>query len=523
MLALALATSLGLASSQGALATVGGTPITEEDLRARAGSGDRKAALDRLIGEVLLAQQGYREGLASDPEVARRREAARRRLAAERFVAVELPAAVSEDQLRELFHANGDEVRLDLVARATEEEANAALGRLTGGADLGLEALSSLDPKSKSGGGLLGWRKRRELQPSVAELAFRAPLATFVGPVKLEHGWAVIRVRERSVADEAGLAQERAGLRRFAEERTRELSRAHLLTQLRKQAAVTLDEAFLKSTSGSLEGSAEQGRHVVAKVRDTEITYAQVAAEVRRAFGANASGHATGPSVKLELANRLVDQALLEDAALERGYGKDPKVLAALGDSERALVGQRYLDTLRASARAPSEAEVQAFYARHRDDWRLPVRRTCAHLVTADEKTAREVKRRLDSGQRFETLAAHFSTDAESAGHGGLIGEIGDDRLDALAKDHGEPALAKAIREAKPGGVGAPVQSRMGWHLLRCEAPSPARVRPLAEVREEIAARLLRERQGQAVERKVAALRQAATVEIDRAALEKAP
>jgi [acyl-carrier-protein] S-malonyltransferase len=52
-------------------------------------------------------------------------------------------------------------------------------------------------------------------------------------------------------------------------------------------------------------------------------------------------------------------------------------------------------------------------------------------------------------------------------------------------------AVERAVFAAAPGEVVGPVEDPLGWHLLRLEATEPARVRPLAEVRDEIARRLL--------------------------------
>ena len=309
---------------------------------------------------------------------------------------------------------------------------------------------------------------------------------------------------ERELGDPATFKAKQAELRDFAGKQLQEQMRSHFIEKLRKRAKVAVDEKFLKSTGTRLSGSPKELEHAVATVGSHTVRFADVAAEVRRLFGGREAGHASGPSVKIEMGWRLVDKLLLADAALRRGLDKDPAVRAVTSAAERDAIVRLLSTRVRAEAKAPEEAAVEAFYKSHFTDFARPALHRCAHILVAVREEAEQLRTRLKNGESFAELARERSRDSATAAAGGPIGDIPADRLEGLAKT--EPALASALR-GKPGEVSEPVKSRAGWHLIRCEPVVPARAAPLAEVKDVIAARISTERGNDAVRRRIADLR----------------
>ncbi|HSN90502.1 MAG TPA: peptidyl-prolyl cis-trans isomerase [Anaeromyxobacteraceae bacterium] len=348
MLPVLLLAALSASPAGEAVATVNDRTVTSADLQARRDAPRphgqpapaRPALLRDAIDAALLEADGYAAGLARDPEVAGQVDAARRRAAAERLVREEIApaAAPSEAQLLELFHAGADEVDLELVALAGEEAARAARARLERGGSLAEEARASLQPESQRSGGRLAPKRRAELPPALAAAAFSAPLGSWSGPVALSPGHAVFRVVARRIADEKGFPDRREQLRAFARKQGTEQARAHALRQLRAREKVALDEAFLLSTAGRVEGSPAEMEQAVAVVGGRAIRYRDVAAELTRLFGGRTGVHGMGGKLKVDLAWLLVDQALLEKEALARGHGDAPEAKAAAALAERRAV-----------------------------------------------------------------------------------------------------------------------------------------------------------------------------------------
>jgi foldase protein PrsA len=81
------------------------------------------------------------------------------------------------------------------------------------------------------------------------------------------------------------------------------------------------------------------------------------------------------------------------------------------------------------------------------------------HILVADEKTAKEVKKKLDGGAKFEDVAKEYSTDEGSKAAGGDLGWFGTGKMD--------PDFEKAAYALKVNEISAPVKSQFGYHIIQ--------------------------------------------------------
>jgi foldase protein PrsA len=81
------------------------------------------------------------------------------------------------------------------------------------------------------------------------------------------------------------------------------------------------------------------------------------------------------------------------------------------------------------------------------------------HILVEDEKTAKEVKAKLDAGGKFEDLAKEYSKDPGSAANGGDLGWFGPGKMVAPFE---EATYALEINE-----ISAPVKSEHGYHIIQ--------------------------------------------------------
>lgn len=157
------------------VAKVNGTPITEEDLRFRmpGAHGGRKAAanpqkaLDDVITEELLYQQGLKIGLDKDPgyqaQIARlerqlanakRAEMTRRVFNTQVAAKIEVTAADAKNYYAQNANQITTELHLGLIAFNSKEQAQEALQKIRGGASfesvargvMGSQAVSGREP-----------------------------------------------------------------------------------------------------------------------------------------------------------------------------------------------------------------------------------------------------------------------------------------------------------------------------------------------------------------------------------------
>jgi parvulin-like peptidyl-prolyl isomerase len=333
-----------------------------EFLRTNTGSQVQPGAfIDGLVDELLLATEARRSGLANAPMTRIAVDSARAKLLAKVYWEQEIVAKANppEEQVRALFHENGDTVRLRLVVLSTRDEAAAALSRLAAGGEFPLEATRSLHRSSNKGGdtGTVG---RKDLDPALTAAAFSAPAGKLFGPVELSPGFAVGEVVERTIADEKDLAAQRPTLEAWARQRFAGQARGHFLSMSRKQKGVVLDERFLASIGKSTSVTEAQADHVIATISGRPVRFRELLPELQN--WASSGGHMFGPAVRIRVAEAHLDNLLLAAAAFDAGFHEHPDVKAALRLTELSALARAQANQLATSvsASAPPEKRERA-------------------------------------------------------------------------------------------------------------------------------------------------------------------
>lgn len=99
------------------------------------------------------------------------------------------------------------------------------------------------------------------------------------------------------------------------------------------------------------------------------------------------------------------------------------------------------------------EKEIKAQYEK------MQTQIQASHILVADEKTAKEVKKKLADGGDFAKLAKEYSTDKKSGAKGGELGyfSVGDMI----------PKFTDAAYDLEVGEISEPVQSQEGFHIIK--------------------------------------------------------
>jgi hypothetical protein len=163
--------------------------------------------------------------------------------------------------------------------------------------------------------------------------------------------------------------------------------------------------------------------------------------------------------------------------------------------------GPRAVARLLAAAVPPpeiDEADIQAEYEAHAAEFEIPESVTLRQILVGTLNEARDLKRRLYRDPRsFDTLAGSRSKGPE-ASVGGFMGTFERGQLPRELED-----VAFSL---EPGSTSAPIETSLGYHVLRVDSRQPARELSLEEARGWIRERLTRERADAAVRAYVAGL-----------------
>ncbi|WJE55759.1 peptidylprolyl isomerase (plasmid) [Bacillus cereus] len=82
-----------------------------------------------------------------------------------------------------------------------------------------------------------------------------------------------------------------------------------------------------------------------------------------------------------------------------------------------------------------------------------------SHILVKDEKTAKEIKEKLNNGEDFAVLAKQYSEDPGSKEKGGELSEFGPGETN--------PEFEEAAYKLEAGQVSDPIKSSHGYHIIK--------------------------------------------------------
>jgi peptidyl-prolyl cis-trans isomerase D len=148
-----------------------------------------------------------------------------------------------------------------------------------------------------------------------------------------------------------------------------------------------------------------------------------------------------------------------------------------------------------AASMSVKDEDIAQAYARNLDRFRTPERVRARHIllktqdkppaeVAAIQKKIEDLLKQAKAGADFAQLATKNSEDTSSAVKGG--------DLDFVTRGQTVPEFEQAAFSLKPGEISGVVKTMYGFHIIKVEAKEDARVRPLAEVKDELRSELLK-------------------------------
>jgi peptidyl-prolyl cis-trans isomerase C len=213
---------------------------------------------------------------------------------------------------------------------------------------------------------------------------------------------------------------------------------------------------------------------VVVSVGDLRITAAQFDLIID-SIPEQSRASARGPSRKL-FADQLVRILVLAQEGKRRKLDEGAAYqVQTMIQSANLLAGLTY-DQLSKDARI-GDAEVRNYYELHKSEFEevharhilirmqgspIPVKPGQRELTETEALAkAQELRKKIQEGGDFATLALAESDDTGSAAKGGDLG--------SFKKGQMVPAFEEAAFAMKPGELSQPVKSQFGYHLIKLE------------------------------------------------------
>jgi len=207
------ATPAAAAASGPVVATVNGTAINQGTVdliaKQRGGQADspeaRKAILDSLTLQTVIAQEAAKQGLDKTPEFLQQVEAIKQSVLANAYVEDYIKKnPVTDEMVKAEYErikalSGGSEYKARHILVATEAEAKEIIATLkkTPAAFAKLASAKTKDPGSKSSGGDLGWFDAQRMVPEFGAAVRTLEKGKFTEePVKTQFGYHVILLED---------------------------------------------------------------------------------------------------------------------------------------------------------------------------------------------------------------------------------------------------------------------------------------------------------------------------------------
>lgn len=255
----------------------------------------------------------------------------------------------------------------------------------------------------------------------------------------------------------------------------------------------------------SVPALAQDADQVVATVNGQEITLGQMIV-MKQSIQDPAMAGMPAPALWDMMLDQLVRQTAVADAAADT-----PGVRAQLELQRRNTLASATVAQI--AEAEPTDAEVQASYDRLFQDAGSVTEYNAAHILVETEEEATALKAEVEGGADFGDVAEANSTGPSGPNRGDL-GWFSADQMVA--------PFAEAVAGMEPGQISDPVQTEFGWHVIRLNETRLREAPPLAEVRDQIAQMVLREKVEAEIARLVAEAEVQKTEGVDPALLDRA-
>ncbi|MDD3049714.1 MAG: peptidyl-prolyl cis-trans isomerase [Candidatus Cloacimonetes bacterium] len=214
---------------------------------------------------------------------------------------------------------------------------------------------------------------------------------------------------------------------------------------------------------------------------------------------------------------KLLENMAIEEAfylkALEMKIEDRPLIQEIIQNTVIPYYAQEYLKREVTDKAAISEKELSDYYNENKEKFRVKSSTDIKYLRISDEGLVDTIIQEYADNNDFDALVEKYSNHASSKNKKGEIRNIkGEGYIPLIGKD---PELEKRILEADVAIFNGPITTESGIHFFIVTQLKPEYIRPLDEIREEITASLLPQKEKELNDKKQAELKEKYNVVFD--------
>ncbi len=232
--------------------------------------------------------------------------------------------------------------------------------------------------------------------------------------------------------------------------------------------------------------------NILAKVNGIAITSADIDAELA-AMGPQGQQY-NNPQGREALLEQLINKKLFLADATKNLYEYDPVFKAELQKIKEDLLCNFAITKAVENVKVTDE-EAKKFYDENKAMLMPGETVNASHILVDSEDKANEILKEINEGKISFADAAQKHSSCPSSQNGGSLGEFGRGQM--------VPEFDSAVFSMEEGEVKGPVKTQFGYHLIKLDSKNEAKEIAFEEIKEQLKAKLIGDKQRAAYTSKI--------------------
>lgn len=241
---------------------------------------------------------------------------------------------------------------------------------------------------------------------------------------------------------------------------------------------------------------------VLATVNGKEITQDTVM-KFLNDLGPQTAMQFQSPEGIKKVVDELINQEMLYLDAKENKFDEEAEFKEQLEKFQEGLLKQYAVNKILVDVTA-SEEELEEFFQANKEAFKSQETITSSHILVDSEEEAKKIAEEIANGKSFEDAAKEYSS-CPSKEQGGNLGESERGKM--------VPEFEDVAFEMEVGTTSEPFKTQFGYHIVKLHDKKAADYSSFDDVKDEIQAQVLGQKQQQAYVDKTDALKEKYEVE----------
>ena len=255
-----------------------------------------------------------------------------------------------------------------------------------------------------------------------------------------------------------------------------------------KKVAIALLSVTLISSSACAENKEAENKNIVATYSEGEVTSEQVMEQFKPMLDMQPENKdkkfsELDKNVQEMLVKGFINQKLFEKEAEKLGIRSSEDFKKKIKAAESQLLQQELIE--RQLKTAVTDKLIDEEYNKLAKELKGQKEIRVAHILVDTEEKAKEIKKKLNKGSKFEDLVKECSKDEGSKANGGELGYVMKGQL--------VPEFENKAFSMKQDEISDPVKTQFGWHIIKALDSRDVKIPPKEQALNGIKGKLSRD------------------------------